>query len=287
MWSTVAMSSGKKTISKSELVRFGSELQRLRQTADLSQRELAKATLISHQMLGAVERAERTPRKSFAAKADEVLGARGGLLRLWPGNQDGYPRGFKEYVELEQEAISIQDFQAQVVPGLLQTREYASAVLRAGWPPSENEELERLLEMRIARQRILHRERPPLMWVVVDEGVLRRPVGSREVMDAQLEWILQLAERPSIRLQILPFAKGVHAAMDGSFKVLDMGKGEQLAYTETPGSGRVSIDFDEVEKCTLRFGALRSLSLSPDESVDFVSRYKEAHNHGIDPFQLA
>lgn len=87
------MSSGKKTISKSELVRFGSELQRLRQTADLSQRELAKATLISHQMLGAVERAERTPRKSFAAKADEVLGARGGLLRLWPGNQDGYPRG--------------------------------------------------------------------------------------------------------------------------------------------------------------------------------------------------
>src|SRR5699024_96641 len=184
-------------------VRFGSELQRLRQTADLSQRELAKATLISHQMLGAVERAERTPRKSFAAKADEVLGARGGLLRLWPGNQDGYPRGFKEYVELEQEAISIQDFQAQVVPGLLQTREYASAVLRAGWPPSENEELERLLEMRVARQRILHRERPPLMWVVVDEGVLRRPVWSREGWEGHREWRVWLAESTTIGYQLM------------------------------------------------------------------------------------
>lgn len=278
------MSSGRKTVTKAALVQFGSELQRLRQSADLSQRELAKATLISHQMLGAVERAERSPRRSFAEKADEVLSARGALLRLWPGGQEGYLRGFKEYVELEREARVIHDFQTQVVPGLFQTRDYAGAVLSASWPPSGDKEVERLVTTRVARQQILEQEQPPLMWVVIDESVLRRPVGSREVMITQLERLLELATRSCIRLQVLPFAKGVHAAMDGSFKVLDMGGGEQLAYAEIPGSGRVTTDVNEVEQCTLRFGALRSLSLSPDESVDFISRYKEAHSHGIDPF---
>ncbi|MGW5877743.1 helix-turn-helix domain-containing protein [Nocardiopsis terrae] len=281
------MVSGRKAVTKAALVQFGNELQRLRQVADLSQRELAKATLISHQMLGAVERAERAPRKSFAEKADEVLGARGALLRLWPGGQEGYPHGFKEYVDLEREARAIHDFQTQVVPGFFQTRDYARAVLSASWPPSEDGEVERFLDTRVARREMLEREQPPLMWSVLDESVLRRPMGPREVMIAQLGYLLELAARPRIRLQVLPFAKGVHTALDGAFTVLDMGGGERLAYAEIPGSGRVTADVDEVEQCTLRFGVLRSMSLSPDESVDFISRYKEAHSHGIDPFSLA
>ncbi|WP_444962770.1 helix-turn-helix domain-containing protein [Nocardiopsis sp. M1B1] len=265
-------------------MQFGNELRRLRGAADLSQRELAKATLVSYQMLGAMERAERAPRKSFAEKADEVLGARGALMRLWPGGQEGYPQGFKEYVELEQEARAIHDFQTQAVPGFFQTRDYARAVLSAGWPPTDGEEVERLLDTRVARQQMLEREQPPLMWSVLDESVLRRPVGTRDVMIAQLGHLLELAARPRIRLQVLPFAKGAHSAMDGSFAVLDMSGGEHLAYAEIPGSGRVTADTDEVEQYTLRFGVLRSMSLSPDESVDFISRYKEAHSHGIDPF---
>lgn len=280
------MVSGRKSVEKTDLERFGSELQRLRRAADLSQRELAAATLISHQMLGAVERAERAPRKSFAKKADDVLGASGALFRLWPGNgdQEGYPRGFKEYVDLERKAKAIHDFQAQVVPGFFQVPEYARAVLSAGWPPSEESEIERLLGTRVARQQMLVREQPPLMWSVLDEGVLRRPVGDLEVMSAQLAHLVELAAQPRVRLQVLPFSKGVHAAMDGAFTILDMGGGENLAYTESPGSGCVTADFDEVEKCVARFGVLRSLSLSPNESVEFISRYKEAHSHGIDPF---
>ena len=279
------MPSGRKTVAKAALVQFGDELRRLRGVADLSQRELARATLVSYQMLGAVERAERSPRKSFAEKADEVLGARGALMRLWPGGgQEGYPHGFKEYVELEREARGIHDFQTQVVPGFFQTRDYARAVLSAGWPPSDDEEVERLLDTRVARQQMLERGQPPLMWSVLDESVLRRPVGTRDVMIAQLEYLIELAARPRIRLQVLPFAKGVHAAMDGSLTVLDMSGGEHLAYAEIPGSGRVTTDTGEVEQYTSRFGVLRSMSLSPDESVDFISRYKEAHSHGIDPF---
>ncbi|WP_230480161.1 helix-turn-helix domain-containing protein [Nocardiopsis kunsanensis] len=283
MWSAEAMASGGKSTSKAALVRFGNELQRLRRSADLSQRELAKGTLISHQMLGSIERAERGPRRAFAEKADQVLGARGALVRLWPGDQEGYPHGFKEYVELEQEARVIHDFQTQVVPGFFQTPDYARAVLGASWPPIEEAELERLLATRVDRQKMLERRKPPLIWSVLDESVLRRPVGTFEAMEAQLDRLVALAAKPHIQLQILPFAKGVHPALDGAFTALDMGSSEHLAYAEMPGTGRVTAATDDVEQCTLRFGVLRSLALSPDESVDLISRYKEAHRHGIDP----
>lgn len=103
-------------------------------------------------------------------------------------------------------------------------------------------------------------------------------------MGGQLDRLVELADKPYVRLQILPFAKGAHAALDGAFTVLEMGDGDRFSYSETPGAGRVTAGAVEVEQCVLRFGVLRSLALSPDESVDFISRYKEAHNHGIDPF---
>lgn len=136
----------------------------------------------------------------------------------------------------------------------------------------------------MARQKLLRRDPLPLLWVVIDECVLRRPIGSPAVMIAQLEHLIGLVHMPQMRLQVLPFTKGAHAAMDGSFKVLDMSDGERLAYAEIPGSGRVITEAAEVEKCARRFGALQSLALSPDESADFIARYKEAHRHGIDPF---
>ncbi|MEV2277989.1 helix-turn-helix transcriptional regulator [Nocardiopsis sp. NPDC049922] len=281
------MGDAQKTAHKAALVQFGQELQRLRKAADLSQRELAKRTLISHQMLGAIERAERAPRKTFAECADKELGAKGALARLRPGAKESYPTWFRHYVDMEAEARAIRDFQVDAVPGLFQTKDYARAVLGAGWPPNHHEKTERLLTARMARQDLLKRDPAPLLWVVIDEGVLRRPVGSRHIMMAQLDHLVELGGRSHIRLQVLPFARGAHPAMDGSFKVLDMSNGEHMVYAEIPGSGRVLTDAEEVELCSQRFGALQSLSLAPDESLDFISRYKEAHSRGIDPFSLA
>lgn len=103
-------------------------------------------------------------------------------------------------------------------------------------------------------------------------------------MGGQLDRLVELASKPYVRLQVLPFEKGAHAALDGAFTVLELGGGERWAYSETPGAGRVTAGAVEVEQYVLRFGVLRSLALSPDESVDFISRYKEAHSHVIDPF---
>lgn len=287
MWCTVVMVNNLKTVEKAAIVQFGSEMQRLRRLVDMSQRELAKATLISHQMVGAIERAERAPRKSFAERADRALNAGGELAKLWPGSKDGSPRWFRPFAELEADAKAVHYYECQAVPGPFQTREYARAVLGSGWPPSSEQKVERLLEARMARQELLKRDPLPLLWVVVDEGVLRRPIGSREIMLAQLDRLLSLAAESFVRFQVMSFAKGVHAAMDGAFTLLGMPNGQRLAYAEMPGSGRVISDADEVEECTQRFGALQSLSLSPDESIEFISRYKEAHSHGIDPFRLA
>ncbi|WP_238580814.1 helix-turn-helix domain-containing protein [Streptomonospora alba] len=273
------MSQDAQMAERAALVQFGSELHRLRRSADMSQRELAKATLVSHQMLGAIERAERSPRKEFAEKADQVLRANGTLARLWPGAQDAYPHWFKKFIDLEAEARAIHDFQLQAVPGLFQTKDYARAVLGAGWPPKAEEENSRLLAVRLERQTLLQRKHPPLLWVVIDEGVLRRPVGSAEIMTEQLGRLLEIAAMPFIRLQVLPFAQGAHAAMDGAFKVLDMSNGETVAYAEVPGTGQVITDSDEVSQCALRFGALRSAALPPDESGEFIRQYKEKYEN--------
>jgi len=220
-------------------------------------------------MLGAIERAERVPRKHFVERADKELDAHGALMRIRPGAPESYPNWFRGYVELEAEAHALHDFQADAVPGLFQTKEYAAAVLHAGWPPSGERQVEHLLKARMARQKLLRRDPLPLLWVVIDESVLRRPVGSPEVMFAQLDHLVKLGSMPQVRLQVLPFAKGPHAAMDGSFKVLDMSDGERLAYAEVPGSGRVITDAAEVEKVhagSERFSRWRFLRTSPQTS---------------------
>jgi transcriptional regulator with XRE-family HTH domain len=275
---------GKKDAVMAELVQFGQELHRLRKAADISQRELAERTLISYQMIGAIERAERAPRRQFVERADKELGANGALMRLRPGTNESYQRWFRRYVDLEQEAKLINDFQADAIPGLFQTEGYARTVLGAGWPPIDAKQVGAEVVTRLARHKVLKRDPAPLLSVVIDESVLRRSVGSKQIMEEQMGRLVHLSQYPNIRIQVLPFRAGAHAAMNGSFKVLVMNDGARLAYAEIPSSGRVISDSGDVEQYSLWFGALQSQALSPNESVDFISRYKEAHSREIDPY---
>ncbi|MEU3305927.1 helix-turn-helix transcriptional regulator [Nocardiopsis sp. NPDC006832] len=278
------MVDSEKAALKTELVQFGQELHRLRKAADISQRELAARTLISYQMLGAIERAERAPRKQFVELADRELGAQGALIRLRPGERESYHRWFRRYVDLEREAKLIHDFQADAIPGLFQIEGYARTVLSAGWPPIDTKQIEAELTARMTRQSVLERGSALLISAIIDESVLRRSVGSKQIMQDQMEHLIRLSQDMKIRIQVLPFCAGAHAAMNGSFKVLAMNDGARLAYAEIPSSGRVISDVEDVEQYSLWFGALQSQALSPSESVDFISRYKEAHSREIDSF---
>ncbi|OLT24899.1 XRE family transcriptional regulator [Nocardiopsis sp. CNR-923] len=174
-------------------------------------------------------------------------------------------------MELEAKAQIINEFQAQAIPGLLQTEGYARAVMSAAFPPPVPHDIDEMLNARLERQQILDRDRPPLTLFVVDEGVLRRPASGKSVMREQYKHLMAKAELPYVQLQVLPFDRGVHAAMDGSLVLLTMTHTESLVYAETPGSGQVISDSQIVADCHQRFGALRSLALSPAESLDFIA----------------
>jgi hypothetical protein len=137
----------------------------------------------------------------------------------WHAYSDILPAWLEPYVGLEAAASVIRTYQIQIIPGLLQTEGYARALIRQGSAASE-EEIARRSELRSSRQEVLRRPDSPQLWVVVDEGALRRPVGSREVVREQIKHLIEVADHPAVTLQILPFSAGAHSAMGGPFTIL-------------------------------------------------------------------
>jgi transcriptional regulator with XRE-family HTH domain len=137
----------------------------------------------------------------------------------WQRYSDILPHWVEPYFGLEAAASSIREYELQFVPGLLQIEPYAQAVIRLGNLPAEDEVIRRA-QARISRQEILRRENPPKVWAVLDEGALRRFMGGRDVMQAQLLHLIEMCDHPAVTLQILPFSAGPHRAMGGPFTIL-------------------------------------------------------------------
>jgi hypothetical protein len=138
----------------------------------------------------------------------------------WTYYTDILPGWFETYLGLESAAVAIRSFEAQFVPGLFQTEDYARAVTRLGHQTAPTEEIERRVGLRLKRQEVLARPQPPRIWAVMDEAVLRRPIGGTAVMGAQLRRLVEAAQLPGVTLQVVPFAQGGHAAASGSFSIL-------------------------------------------------------------------
>lgn len=254
-------------------VQFGAELQRLREMSGLSQRALGRAVGTSGQQIGAVERAKRNPSKALAEQSDQVLNANGTLLALWPRGRRTAPRWLDDYVELEAKAQSLHVFQCQIVPGLLQTPDYARAVLAASWPPHTEDQIAGHIDGRMKRQELLKRAAPPTVSVVMDEAALSRGTASPEMMSDQVKHLIALAKRPFVEFQVLAFSAGQHAATEGSFIVLDMTQTEHVVYVELPGHGRLLTDVEIVGNCVRRYGSLRGQAMSPAETLTFLESY--------------
>jgi len=137
----------------------------------------------------------------------------------WQGYADILPHWVEPYFGLEAAASFIREYELQFVPGLLQTEEYARSVIRLGSAPTEDE-VGRRATARISRQQILHNDNPPRLWAVMDEGALRRIVGSREIMREQLSHLIEMCDHEAVTLQILPFSAGAHRALGGAFTIL-------------------------------------------------------------------
>lgn len=264
---------------------FGAELRRRRVAAGMSQDQLGQAINFSAALVGRVEVGERMPSPDLAGRCDDVL-ATGGLFAHLRQSMDSdmhaYPAWFREFVEREREATSIREFSALAIPGLLQTDDYARALFRACKPADTDEEIEQHVQARLERQRILDRPKPPMFWVVVDEGLLRRPVGGAVVFHRQLARLAEVARHPGVVLQVMPFGAGGHAGLLGEFTLLGLADGREMAYTESVQSARLIEQPDEVAAFNLAFDMVRAVALSPEASIDFLGKAQGEINHGSD-----
>lgn len=173
-------------------------------------------------------------------------------------------------VGLEEAAAAIDIYEAMVVPGLFQAPGYAQAIIHSARPTRPSEQVERLVQLRMARQEFLFaRGDPPTLSAIIDEAVLRRPVGASELMAQQLQHLVEVAERPNVTLRILPFGAGVHPAMSGAFTIFRFGRPDEpdVVYLEHKTRDLYLDDADEVQRYTEAFDKLCRLALEPYDSI--------------------
>ena len=192
----------------------------------------------------------------------------------WQQYGEAVPEWFATYVGLEAEAAIISVYQAEIVPGLLQTQRYAAALHRAALMNATEEEIERHVAVRMERQAQLKQPDAPHLWVVLNEAALRRIVGERAIMHEQLLKLTEAANAPNITLQVLPFSAGAHASMDSAFSIVsfDPPTDGDIVYFEHPTCSLYLEKPDEVARYRLVYEHLRAASLPLDESRRLLAR---------------
>ncbi|WP_017973053.1 helix-turn-helix domain-containing protein [Actinopolyspora halophila] len=189
------------------------------------------------------------------------------------------PEDFLTFFNLEGELVALRQFETLLVPGLLQTPEYARAVISGINPGITEEEVERRVTSRTARQGILDRADPPHLHVILDEGLLDRPVGPASVVRSQLVHLTGTAERPNVTVQVLPKSSGASPALEGPFSLLTPPEPmPDLGYAEGPGRAVYIEDRDEVRAYTLRFGTLTEQALSANDSLRRIEQSVLQHS---------
>lgn len=212
---------------------LGSQLRRLREAKDISREKAGyhirgSDSKISRMELGRVGFKQRDVADLLTLYGVEeperstliALAQRANTPAWWQVYSDVTPTWFHSYLGLEAEASLIRTYEVQFVPGLLQTADYARAVVRLGHPSAAPDEIDRRVELRLHRQEILRRDKPPLLWAMLDEAVLRRVIGGPRVMAGQVRALIEASQQPGVQLQVLPFAAGGHAAAGGAFSIL-------------------------------------------------------------------
>ncbi len=267
---------------------LGAHLRRLREAQGVSREDAgweirSSESKISRMELGRVGFKERDVADLLSLYGVDDPDERNRLLALgrqanspgwWHRYGDVLPSWFQSYLGLEASAALIRTYEVQFVPGLLQTEGYARAVVRLDHGPARPEEIDRRVALRMQRQAILDRPGPAQLWAVVDEAVLRRPIGGTEVMRTQLEALLEATSRPTVRLQIVPFNAGGHSAAGGAFAILRFPDQElpDVVYIEQLTSALYLDKRDDVEHYLAAMERLCVEADPPSSTADTLRR---------------
>ncbi|MEU3630911.1 helix-turn-helix domain-containing protein [Streptomyces fradiae] len=257
----------------------GKQVKLLRERAGLTQRELGDRLGYSEDLVSSLERGRRTPQREFLEAADDALDA-GRLLRATIEDVERakakarvrHPAWFRDYARLEREAVEINFYNCHDIPGLFQTERRIRALYEMRKPLLDEETVEQRVVSRLARQDILTQWPPPMITAVVEEVVLQRPLGERDVHREQLEQLLRLARLRNVELQVMPTGRTQHAGMGGSFILLTPKGKPQRGYVEAQSSSRLVTDAEEARIMAARYGSIRAQALTMQESLALIEK---------------
>lgn len=271
--------------------RLALELTRRREAAGLSREEVTRRLEWANSTLFRIETGRTRPQPRSVRELLDLYGVtdaeKEGLIQLardarqpgwWHSFRDVLTNPYEVFIGLEAEAAVIRTFEPLMVPGLLQTADYARAMIRGGPQELDSDEIERRVQVRMARQEILTRPDRPRLWAVLDEAVLRRVVGSDAIMRKQLAYLVEMAEQGRTTIQVVPFSAGAHAGTTGPFVILGFTEptDPDVVYLETIPEGVYLEDANDVGRFMLAFDRLLAAALHPDDSVSLIQRVADA-----------
>ncbi|MFI2242407.1 DUF5753 domain-containing protein [Streptomyces chrestomyceticus] len=253
---------------------LGQELTRRREARGWKLKELGVRVGVSVSRVSQIETAVIPPNMDTVRAIDNALDdpAPGFFERYWQFVNDAplLADWFTRYVELEQQAVAVREYAATLVPGVLQTEEYASALLHAGLLRATPSEIELQIAARLERQTILRRDPMPPLWYILDENVITRPVGGKEVMAKQLEYLHGLAVGDEVVIQVLPVSVGAHPSLGGLLSLLYLPDAPPVAYLEGFALGQLVENGERFAYYQLIYDHLQALALGSDESACMI-----------------
>jgi transcriptional regulator with XRE-family HTH domain len=268
------------------LRRLAAELRRLRSAAQLSRENVEEQTGVNEGTLYRLETARARPQRRTLMALLDLYGAdaslRSDLLAIAQGadNQgwlrpyhSALPEEYTAYISFEAEARSVRNYESLFIPGLLQTEAYARAVIPGVQPGITKDQVDQRVQARIERQQLLDRDDPLELWAVIDEAAIRRLVGGREIMHAQVTHLTDTAAKPNITIQVIPFEAGAHPGMPGSFVHMDFKDplDPELVYIDTM-AGDLFLEADaDLRHYRSMFDHLRATALSATQTGNLLA----------------
>lgn len=254
----------------------GGQIKLWREEASVSRQALADEAGYDYEYVKSMECGRRRPTLRLLQVADQMCGARGKLLAghefLKP---EPFPARSQEYMAIESEAIAVHDYSLGLIPGLLQTRDYAHALISESCPPLDDETVEERVRARLARQAALTCRSKTVYGFVVHEAALRTEVGGREAMRRQLLHLSTVGELRNVSIQVLPFGRCSGLALNGSFILLETADRERFAYVEGPETSVLHAEADKVSDLAQVHGMIRMQALGVEESAAFIRKVAE------------
>ncbi|MGW0768520.1 helix-turn-helix domain-containing protein [Streptomyces sp. NPDC002676] len=254
----------------------GGQVKLWREEAGVSRQALADQAGYDYEYVKSMECGRRRPTLRLLQVADQLCGARGKLVAAHEFlKPEPFPQRTQQYVPVEDEAITLYSYAAMLIPGLLQTKEYANELISNSCPPLDEETIEERIAARLKRQEILTRKPLAHFSFVIHEAALRAVVGKQQVMRRQLGHLLEVGVPRNVSIQVLPFASAPPVALGGPLVLVETKEHEQYAYVEGQETGVLYADADKLNAMTQRHGMIRMQALNVAESARFIRRVAE------------